>query len=98
MEAKPSYKLSAPAESFRPTVIGRNYAISCGHYLAALAAARILDRGGNAVDAGVAAAMKSNVALGSIAKRKSERGSNLAPWARNRIIALPKAAAWEASR
>jgi gamma-glutamyltranspeptidase/glutathione hydrolase len=57
MEAKPSYKLSAPAESFRPTVIGRNYAISCGHYLAALAAARILDRGGNAVDAGVAAAM-----------------------------------------
>ena len=57
MEAKPSYKLSAPAESFRPTLIGRNYAISCGHYLAAIAAARILDRGGNAVDAGVTAAM-----------------------------------------
>lgn len=57
MEAKPSYKLSVPAESFRPTLIGRNYAVSCGHYLAALAAARILDRGGNAVDAGVAAAM-----------------------------------------
>ena len=57
MEAKPSYKLSAPAESFRPTVIGRDYAVSCGHYLAALAAARVLDRGGNAVDAGVTAAM-----------------------------------------
>ncbi len=57
MEAKPSYKLSAPAESFRPTLMGRDYAISCGHYLAALAAARILDRGGNAIDAGVAAAM-----------------------------------------
>jgi gamma-glutamyltranspeptidase/glutathione hydrolase len=57
VEAKPSYKLSAPAESFRPTVMGRDYAISCGHYLAALAAARVLDRGGNAVDAGVTAAM-----------------------------------------
>ncbi len=57
MEAKPSYKLSAPAESFRPTLMGRNYAVSCGHYLAALAAARVLDRGGNAVDAGVTAAM-----------------------------------------
>jgi len=57
MEAKPSYKLSAPAESFRPTVMGRDYAVSCGHYLAAIAAARVLDRGGNAVDAGVTAAM-----------------------------------------
>jgi gamma-glutamyltranspeptidase/glutathione hydrolase len=57
MEAKPSYKLSAPAESFRPTLMGRHYAVSCGHYLAALAAARVLDRGGNAVDAGVTAAM-----------------------------------------
>src|SRR3954470_24170875 len=57
MEAKPSYKMSAPAESFRPTVMGRDYAVSCGHYLAALAAARVLDRGGNAVDAGVTAAM-----------------------------------------
>lgn len=57
MEAKPSYKLSAPAESFRPTLMGRDYAVSCGHYLAALAAARVLDRGGNAIDAGVTAAM-----------------------------------------
>lgn len=57
MELKPSYKLSAPAESFRPTLMGRNYAVSCGHYLASLAAARVLDAGGNAVDAGVTAAM-----------------------------------------
>ena len=57
MELKPSYKLSAPAESFRPTLMGRNYAVSCGHYLAAIAAARVLDAGGNAVDAGVTAAM-----------------------------------------
>ncbi|HET9651115.1 MAG TPA: gamma-glutamyltransferase [Usitatibacter sp.] len=52
-----SSKLGAPAESFRPTLVGRDYAVSCGHYLAALAAARVLDQGGNAVDAGVTAAM-----------------------------------------
>ncbi len=37
--------------------MGRHYAVACGHYLAALAAARVLDEGGNAVDAGVTAAM-----------------------------------------
>jgi gamma-glutamyltranspeptidase/glutathione hydrolase len=36
-------------------VIGRRWAVSAGHALAAQAAARVLDRGGNAVDAGVAA-------------------------------------------
>lgn len=43
--------------SWRPTLMGKRYAISCGHPLPAAAAARILERGGNAVDAGVAAAM-----------------------------------------
>ena len=57
MEAKPSYKMSSPSESFRPTVMGRDFVVSCGHYLAALAAARVLQRGGNAVDAGVTASM-----------------------------------------
>ncbi len=46
-----------PRPSWRPTVIGKHYAVACGHYLAANAAARILERGGNAVDAGVAASM-----------------------------------------
>ena len=43
--------------SWRPTVIGKRYAVACGHYLAATAAVRILERGGNAIDAGVASAM-----------------------------------------
>lgn len=43
--------------SWRPTVIGKRYAVACGHYLAATAAVRVLERGGNAVDAGVTAAM-----------------------------------------
>ena len=46
-----------PRPSWRPTVIGKRYAVACGHYLPAAAALRILDRGGNAVDAGVTAAM-----------------------------------------
>lgn len=37
--------------------MGKHYAIACGHYLGAAAAARVLERGGNAVDAGVSAAM-----------------------------------------
>ncbi len=43
--------------SDRPTVVGRHQAASTGHYLATVAAMRVLDRGGNAVDAGVTAAM-----------------------------------------
>jgi len=43
--------------SWRPTVIGTHYAVSCGHYLASAAALKILQRGGNAIDAGVTAAM-----------------------------------------
>lgn len=41
----------------RPTVIGRHHAVASGHYLATAAALRVLDRGGNAIDAGVTAAM-----------------------------------------
>ena len=46
---------------YRPTVAGRQWAISSGHSLASLAAQRILDRGGNAIDAGVAAGIATNV-------------------------------------
>ena len=43
--------------SLRPTVGGVKHMASAGHYLAAEAAFQILEAGGNAVDAGVAASM-----------------------------------------
>jgi gamma-glutamyltranspeptidase/glutathione hydrolase len=46
-----------PRPSWRPNLIGKRYAVACGHYLAAAAAMRVLERGGNVVDAGVTAAM-----------------------------------------
>lgn len=42
-------------DAYRPTIAARRWALSSGHYLATLAGARMLERGGNAVDAGVAA-------------------------------------------
>lgn len=46
--------------SFRPPIAGHGHAVAAGHYGAAHAAFRVLEAGGNAVDAGVAA----GIALG----------------------------------
>jgi gamma-glutamyltranspeptidase / glutathione hydrolase len=54
-----SASTQATAPRYTPThtvqVIGSRWAVAAGHPLAAAAAARVLDAGGNAVDAGVAA-------------------------------------------
>jgi gamma-glutamyltranspeptidase / glutathione hydrolase len=50
-----------PPESMRPTLIGERYMISAGHPLVAQVAARVLEGGGTAIDAGVAAGLASNV-------------------------------------
>ena len=45
----------------RPTVMGTRHAVAAGHYLAAHAGFTILEAGGNAIDAGVAAGLVINV-------------------------------------
>ena len=45
----------------RPVVRGRRIVVSCGHYLAAVAGMRTFERGGNAIDAGVAMVFAQSV-------------------------------------
>ncbi|MCC6790074.1 MAG: gamma-glutamyltransferase, partial [Thermomicrobiales bacterium] len=45
----------------RPAILGSRYMVSSGHYLATQAATTMLQRGGNAIDAGVAAGIAINV-------------------------------------
>ena len=61
MAQKRAVKMAVPAQSDRPNVVGRNHAVSTGHYLATLAAMRVLDRGGNAIDAGCTASMALSI-------------------------------------
>ncbi len=49
--------------SYRPLITGTTHMASTGHYLATTAAYRILEQGGNATDAGVAAGLTLNVVL-----------------------------------
>ena len=48
-------------ESLRPTIAGSRHVVSAGHWLAAQAAFEILEAGGNAIDAGVAAGLALGV-------------------------------------
>ena len=49
--------------SYRPLITGVTHMVSSGHYLATAAGYRILEQGGNATDAGVAAGIAINVTL-----------------------------------
>ena len=49
--------------TYRPLIAGRTHMAAAGHYLATAAAYRILEQGGNAIDAGVAAGLVLNVTL-----------------------------------
>ena len=56
--------MSDPApliQPHRPTIMGNRHMIVAGHYLAAQAGFQVLESGGNAIDAGVAAGLALNV-------------------------------------
>ncbi|MFQ5843080.1 MAG: gamma-glutamyltransferase, partial [Thermodesulfobacteriota bacterium] len=54
--------MNATFSSHRPVVMGTNWMITSGHPLASQAGASILDKGGNALDAAIAA----NAVLGVV--------------------------------
>lgn len=54
---------AGPRTSQRPPILARHAAIASGHYLATEAGMRMLRRGGNAIDAGVAAGICIDVLL-----------------------------------
>ena len=54
-------RLELAAAAGRPTIMGTKHVIAAGHYLAAHAGFEILEAGGNAVDAGVAAGIAVGV-------------------------------------
>src|SRR5258705_7990042 len=45
----------------RPAVLGKRWMVSSSHYLASQAGAQMFERGGNAIDAGVASGIALNV-------------------------------------
>ena len=57
----PSEERASPTLPMRPTVLGTRHMVSAGHWLAAEAAFQILEAGGNAIDAGVAAGLALGV-------------------------------------
>jgi gamma-glutamyltranspeptidase/glutathione hydrolase len=61
LQMETAQELDTRLVGYRPAASGRRWAVSSGHSLASLAAQRILDRGGNAIDAGVAAGICTNV-------------------------------------
>jgi len=49
--------------AYRPLMAGTRHIVSAGHYLAAQAGLMILEAGGNAIDAGVAAGLTLKVVV-----------------------------------
>src|SRR5881397_3001227 len=90
----------APRRALRPDALGLRYAVAAGHPLAALAALRILEAGGNAVDAGVAGGICLGVVHPDIvsvagvapiiiydaARREAVTVSGLGPWPRRATV------------
>lgn len=57
----PTPSVYPPPESFRPTLVGRDWMVAAGHPLVAQIMAGVLEAGGTAIDAGVAGGIASAV-------------------------------------
>lgn len=87
--------LSSP--TWRPTVAGSHYAVSSGHHLATAAAIRALEAGGNAVDAGVTAAMALAVLQPDVVSFAGVAPTLIFLRAENRVISLAGLGYWPAA-
>ncbi len=90
-------KREAASVSWRPTVAGSHYAVSSGHYLATAAAMRVLDAGGNAVDAGVTATMALAVLQPDIVSFAGVAPTLVYLKAENRVLSLAGLGYWPAA-
>src|SRR5687767_6392175 len=95
--AKKMTKREAASVSWRPTVAGSHYAVSSGHYLATAAAMRVLDAGGNAVDAGVTATMALSVLQPDVVSFAGVAPTLVYLKAENRVISLAGLGYWPAA-
>ena len=98
----------APDFVHRPSVLGRRYMISSVHYHATMGGLRILEQGGNAIDAGVAAGICLNVVepqsamFGGVAPivvflangADNEAGSTTAGSGRSRVFTVSGLGRW----
>jgi gamma-glutamyltranspeptidase/glutathione hydrolase len=95
--AKKTTKRQAASVSWRPTVAGSHYAVSSGHYLATAAAMRVLDAGGNAVDAGVTATFALAVLQPDVVSFSGVAPTLVYLKAENRVISLAGLGYWPAA-
>jgi gamma-glutamyltranspeptidase/glutathione hydrolase len=86
-----------PRDSWRPTMVGRHHAAATGHYLATEAAMRILDRGGNAVDAGVCAALALPVLQPNVVSFAGVAPTLIYLAEENRVVSLEGLGYWPAA-
>ena len=80
--------------TYRPVLRGTHAAVSTGHYLATLAAYDILQTGGNAVDAGVAAGLVLNVVKPHMANLGGEAPIMIYDAARRRTLNIDGLGWW----
>jgi len=97
MTEKRSPNLAIGASSMRPTLVGRSHAVAAGHYYATQAAMRVLDRGGNAVDAGVTAAMALAVLQPDVVSFAGVAPTLIYLAAEDRVISLAGLGYWPAA-
>lgn len=90
-------KREAASTSWRPTLAGSHYAVSTGHYLATAAAMRVLDAGGNAVDAGVTATYALSVLQPDVVSYAGVMPTLVYLKAENRVISLAGLGYWPAA-